>query len=497
MHFRSVVQRGIAAILTALVLLLGAPVAQAAPAVVINEVDAVYPGDAPDTVGDAQSAPVMEPGEYGTTLVSQNDREVVYQGPLFVNTRDADVYKITVLPGVLATFTVTPHNGQDIFVRMYNADGREVADHHYNAGNRRAAGFAETVQYLRGVHLSREEDGEATVYILVKLNGGKTGRYSINYEESNANDATWTTDASDHLLRAPRVGWGQRYEGYLGYGDKVDCFQLDVATAIGRKVTIGVKPLDTELDTLLTRSGGRTMASYWTADGNPLHLFTSSVVRIGAREYRREEIVKASTDGGKGFADDQTVYPYYAKSGNSGSDFAYVCVRLKSGAGRYEFTLAHEDAPLAAVSPTDADKTGVVLPPGAPVAPTPPPIRAKKMPATPLVVNIPTPGAGGNGAKPLRSIRIGDPVPEEQRNAAKEKKAAETFKKIYRRAPDTSKAADRTAVDTIAYQLKEKKKDIRAEKLAIAKFHATFKRTPKGEQDWAIIRAIAYSKVKK
>ncbi|MDP3771367.1 MAG: hypothetical protein Q8R16_03640, partial [bacterium] len=135
--------------------------------VIFHEVDSGYAGDAPNEVGAAQDAPVLEPGLYGTTLVSQSEIETVYQGPSLTTNRDADVYKITVLPGVRATFTVTPHNGQDMFIRMYNADGREVADHHYNAGNRRAAGFAETVIYLKGLHLSREEDGEDTIYMLV------------------------------------------------------------------------------------------------------------------------------------------------------------------------------------------------------------------------------------------------------------------------------------------------------------------------------------------
>lgn len=497
-YFGSTRRRGIAAALAVSVLLLGAPVAQAAPTVVINEVDAVYAGDAPGTVGDAQSAPVFEPGDYGTTLVSQNEREVVYQGPMFADARDVDVYKITVLPGVMARFKVTPHNGQNIFVRMYNSDGREVADHDYDAGNRRAAGFAEEVIFLKGLNLSHAEDGEITLYALVKTIDSRTGRYSIEYEETNTPDATWTVDAPTHLLRAPNIAWGQTYTGYLGYGDRGDCFQLDTAAAVGKKVTITVRPLDPSLDTLLMRSGAPASASYFDANAQRLYLMDAPPYTIGSRTYSRDESVQVHNDGAAGFPDEQTVYPYYAQSrgaGQGGSNFAYLCVRWKSGAGRYEFAIAHSDQP-AAMPLAEADKATVTAPPPAPAAPTPPPVRAKKVSAVPFITTIPTPGAA-TGATPLRSIRIGDPVPQEQRDTAKEKKAAETFKKIYRRAPDTKKTADRTAVDTIAYQLKEKKKDIRAEKVAIAKFRATFKRVPKGEVDWAIVRAIAYSKVKK
>ncbi|MBI4449912.1 hypothetical protein HY634_02545 [Candidatus Uhrbacteria bacterium] len=470
--------------------------------VVFNEVDSGYAGDAPNEVGSAQDAPVLEPGLYGTTLVSQSETETVYQGPSLASQRDADVYKITVLPGVRATFTVTPHNGQDMFIRMYNADGREVADHHYNAGNRRAAGFAETVTYLKGLHLSREEDGEVTVYVLVKRNGGnKVGRYSIDYEEANANDATWTTDAADSLLRAPRVGWGQRYEGYLGYGDKADCFQLDAATAVGKKVTIRVTPLDTALDTALYRTGGATQASYWNANGQPLHLLTAAPMRIGSREYKRDEITKAATDGGVGFADDQVIYPYYARAGTSGSDAAYICVRLKSGAGRYEFTLAHEDAPLAAASPTDADKADVTLPPGAPVAPELPPIRMKKtatiIGALPTSGGATTNGTSMTGSNGAAQYRIGETIPSGLRDAAKEKKAIATFKKIYRRAPNLRAKADRAAVDAIAYGLKAKKVDAKAERNATNRFRAIFKRAPKGAADLAILRAMTYAGVKK
>ncbi|MDO8499312.1 MAG: hypothetical protein Q7S66_01480 [bacterium] len=126
----------------------------AAPATFVQQ-DPGYDADAPNTVDIAQDATVLAPGVYGTTL-SEN----VYYGPALGGTgQDSDYYKLTIQRGVMARFKVTPQNGQDMWMALYDSDGKAVgytyhvetnSDYprtwNYEA-NFAAAGFPEKLDY--------------------------------------------------------------------------------------------------------------------------------------------------------------------------------------------------------------------------------------------------------------------------------------------------------------------------------------------------------------
>jgi hypothetical protein len=90
-------------------------------------------------------------------------------------------------------------------------------------------------------------------------------------------------------------------------------------------------------------------------------------------------------------------------------------------------------------------------------------------------------------------IKIANGRWPKQSATAIEKKAAESFKKIYLRYPNRKEAHDDAATVVIAYGLRPAKRNPDSEKAAITSFKAIFKRTPSSATDWDMIRAIAYS----
>jgi len=79
-----------------------------------------------------------------------------------------------------------------------------------------------------------------------------------------------------------------------------------------------------------------------------------------------------------------------------------------------------------------------------------------------------------------------------------EAKAAENFKKIFKRAPDLSVSGDKHAIKILAYGIRQRdgSRSIGKERAAINRFKKIFKRAPKSEEDWNFMRAIAYGGVK-
>lgn len=473
--------------------------------VILKEVDPGYGKDAPDVVENAQTAPVLAPGRYGTELVSETETEKIFKSPMFDKFGDKDLYKITVYPGVLFRFKVTPHNVQDIRIELFNQDGRSVEGperswkyiNYSYEWNKGAKGFAEELVYLHGLNLSHEEDGLTTFYI--KVSDGrpswevekdyKPGRYTIDYGEQNMADGNWTVDASDHLLRAPKLEWNKTYEGYLGYHDVKDCYQVDPTSAIGSKVTVTANPIDPSLDINIDPG-----ESYYDANAQQISVSMSEEASIGSRKYTETDYIKTYNNGAKGFPNNFTIYPYYATGKyGSKSTFAYFCVRLDNdGQGKYQFSIKDEAGVGAA--PAVADIAKVALPPEALPAPEPPEIRVKLPTIKPLF------GDDLSKAlvieKTISDFKLGQKIPETLRNSTAEASAKAAFVEIYGRQPNLKKSQDRTAVETIAYDLLPKKRSESKETPFITKFKLIYGRDPVGPHDWSVVYAMTYSKVK-
>lgn len=501
----------------------------AAPAGTIIEKDPGSLADAPDSPNLSQDAPVLQPGRYGTTQVG-----ATYESPLFSKKGDKDTYKLSVYPGVQFKFKVTPHNGQDIELQLLNSSGQTIPPLHFwldpdylIAWNKGAAGFAEELVYIKGLNLSHAEDGPETLYMQVydkriaALLPADYGveRYTIDYEEVNVPDGQWTVDAPKHPLRAPLIEWGQTYEGYLGYLDNQDCYQFDPRPAIGKKVTVTAKPITPELDIDI-----QTNRSFYDADGalmTALDGFGNYEVKIGTRLYTNDtERMKEFHEGGPGFANSLTVYPYYAKGTlvTINSDFVYVCPELRKGQGRYEFSAKYENVTATAGTappPTDEDKRNLKYPPAAPNAPTAPTIRAKQFVDLPFLGDVletatlpaeevvtPPPPAEESPAvidlvlERTKDYKIGAKIPSNLRDRTREKAVYDVFKKIYGRKPRMGRKWDRAFVQAVAYQLEPKVEKIKKEETAAFNFEKIFGREPDEGDDWAIVKAMAYTRLK-
>ena len=72
-------------------------------------------------------------------------------------------------------------------------------------------------------------------------------------------------------------------------------------------------------------------------------------------------------------------------------------------------------------------------------------------------------------------------------------KAAQEFKKVYKRAPNMKQTNDNAAVTVMAYGLRPANRNINSEKAAIKSFRAVYGSTPVSATDWDIVRAVAYS----
>lgn len=500
-------------------------IAFAVPAGTIIEKDPGSTADAPDSANFSQDAFVLQPGRYGTTQVG-----ATYESPLFSKKGDKDTYKLSVYPGVQFKFKVTPHNGQDIALQLLNSNGQTIpppffwmdADY-LTEWDKGAAGFAEELIYIKGLNLSHTEDGLETLYLqvydrrfaaLLPADYGKE-RYTIDYEEVNVPDGQWTVDAPKHVLRAPLIEWDQIYEGYLGYLDNQDCYQFDPRPAVGRKVTVTAKPLDPELDIDIAIN-----RSFYDADGSLMTAFDgfgNYEVKVGTRLYTsNNERIKEFHEGGPGFANSLTVYPYYAKGTlvTINSDFVYVCPELRKGKGRYEFSVKYEDVASAA-PPSDEDKRNLKYPPVALGVPTASTIRAKQFVDFPFLgdsletavppadeVAPPPPAdepAGGVidlALERTKDYKLGAKIPGNLRDRALEKTVYDIFKKIYGRKPRMARRWDRIFVQAVAYQLEPKVENIEKEETAALNFEKIFGREPNEGDDWAIVQAMAYTRLR-
>jgi hypothetical protein len=84
-----------------------------------------------------------------------------------------------------------------------------------------------------------------------------------------------------------------------------------------------------------------------------------------------------------------------------------------------------------------------------------------------------------------------------QRNAAAEARAKIAFKKIYLRNSDSANVHDSSALMIMAYGLRPAQRNLNSEKAAIKSFKLIFRKNPATAQDWDIVRAIAYSGMKR
>jgi hypothetical protein len=94
-------------------------------------------------------------------------------------------------------------------------------------------------------------------------------------------------------------------------------------------------------------------------------------------------------------------------------------------------------------------------------------------------------------------LKIANGQRPDERNLAKEREAQKSFRKLVKRAPDFSKPADDAAISYIAYGIRPETRDLKAESAAVKIFRSSFGKNPKTEQDWNVVRAAAYTGVKK
>lgn len=504
-------------------MLLTFAVAYAVAAGSIVEKDPGPVADAPGSPNLSSDAPVLQPGLYGTSQTGD-----AYESPLFNKKGDKDTYKLSVYPGVQFKFKVTPHNGQDIALQLLNANGQTIPApfHWMNADylaewDKKPAGSAEELTYIKSLELSPQEDAVESLYIQVydKRPAGELPaeygieRYTIDYVEQNMPDAGWTVDAPKTPLRAAKIEWGQIYEGYLGYLDYQDCFQFDPRPAVGKKVTVTAKPFDPELDVDIQMN-----RSFYDADGALMSGFAefgAGEVKIGNTKYTgSNERIKEFHEGGPGSVNSLVAHPYYAKasSGSIHSNFAYVCPELQSGRGRYEFSIRYEDV-AGARQPTDEEKRNLSYPPAARQAPEAPAAREKlnkdvsylgdelgpsNAAETPGEVDQPPAEEPSPVVESSEFIkyRIGAKIPNNLRDKAKERAVYDIFKKIYGRKPKLARRQDRIFIQAAAYKLEPKKASPKKEKVALAKFEKIFGRQPAGVDDATIVKAMAYTRLR-
>lgn len=84
-----------------------------------------------------------------------------------------------------------------------------------------------------------------------------------------------------------------------------------------------------------------------------------------------------------------------------------------------------------------------------------------------------------------------------QRSSVAENAAKAQFKKVYGRDPNMSKQNDNAAVTVMAYGLRPALRSANSEKTAIKTFHYFYNVSPTSAWQWDIVRAIAYSGVKR
>lgn len=84
-----------------------------------------------------------------------------------------------------------------------------------------------------------------------------------------------------------------------------------------------------------------------------------------------------------------------------------------------------------------------------------------------------------------------------EKSPAAEAKAKASFKKIYGREANMSKANDNAAVTIMAYGLRPVLRNLKSEKTAILSFKYFIKRAPTSATDWDMVRTIAYSGAKR
>ena len=83
------------------------------------------------------------------------------------------------------------------------------------------------------------------------------------------------------------------------------------------------------------------------------------------------------------------------------------------------------------------------------------------------------------------------------RNLTIEQNALKDFTKVYRRLPDFKNPEDKKAFEYMAYHMRVPQRNLAKEVEAISAFKSIYGRTPSSMNDWAVMRAIAYSGAKR
>ncbi len=91
------------------------------------------------------------------------------------------------------------------------------------------------------------------------------------------------------------------------------------------------------------------------------------------------------------------------------------------------------------------------------------------------------------------AIKIANGRWPSKKNLAAEKKAEDSFVKIYKRKPNRANAHDDAAIVIISYGLRPSARNLQSEKTAIRIFKDIYGYYPKTANAWDIVRAIAYS----
>jgi peptidoglycan/xylan/chitin deacetylase (PgdA/CDA1 family) len=94
-------------------------------------------------------------------------------------------------------------------------------------------------------------------------------------------------------------------------------------------------------------------------------------------------------------------------------------------------------------------------------------------------------------------IKISLGIWPSERNLSGEAQAMQIFKKIYNRAPDSKNTKEQNAIMIITYGLRPNSRNLASEKKAVKIFQAVYGHRPSNVNDQNIVRAIAYSSVKR
>jgi len=101
--------------------------------------------------------------------------------------------------------------------------------------------------------------------------------------------------------------------------------------------------------------------------------------------------------------------------------------------------------------------------------------------------------SGSTTVAPRPNPEIASPTVS-QNISSVDRQIIENFQKIFKKIPDTTNQADRSALSIMTQGISQEiKRNLNSEKAGLATFQAIYRKTPSSNQDWNLVKAIAYS----